>query len=921
MAMMRTRTKSRGMCLCLLGIALALLVQPSTAWVLGHIFFEGFRVSGVPCRRRPGLCSRSSWAEGQHIGPVLRVARRRKQIALWLFQAKRHPLHAGVARRAGAAQEDNSGQDWRDLEEAADQRMRAEFVEEDLLLARQQLQFALEEQETAQAQVATAQEQVATAQEQVATAQEQEAIAVRRLARAEESGDAKKVQAAERKVQAAERKVQVAERKVERAKKEVEKAERKVERAKKEVKEAKASGRTKESEVDIAEALAEMLFNTTDTQWPLVSAKYSAASSSIIDLSRGAFRGVLPVGKEDKAQLLDRQEEVAFIVQQLKMRADDLKGRMGTDKRASPAMVVAQAPGSGKSHFLAKLGEQLPSLYDLEGNNQTPIVSAFTYNSGMSTALKHESGKTDVLADLALRIIYGAARHMTENGCQCCSWDGFLHELRSARRNEILATLRSDPTFAVKLLRNWYGARPLVILADEVGKSEDEAAVRHCLCNSMDTWGGQAFVVMSALSEYDELKAMFNGSQRDYHILALRTLDCDTFRLFSAMLQKLNDKQNASVKRNILEYRIALAWGTTGGYARAVEILAEYIGRAELGAGLVLKMALDHLAKVNHPLPPSFTLEVLEEVLAVWEDDSRMFSLDKLLAYSARFAKAIYTGSVLLESLQLGAGYYPTVASWHAAQLFCSPVRREKELLGILPRCRKLMEMAGQAYKSKVAAVNQDEELEIIKQASAYLTEVAAAFGVMIAIVKKYEKLPPALLQGACQSICDIGFDDSLAQKSDLATRGEEDAPQKLKEFLKQSQARGRNQTQPFLLIMAPQSCQALDFVIYCKDKQALVAVQVKSDTPSNRKAKRRQLNKLKKAAQDLQECGTDMLAVVASESAELGELQFRCLQLSDIRQLVPPFLRHLSGLAAGFDAAGNAPGQDDVSSKPRAGG
>ncbi|CAJ1390379.1 unnamed protein product, partial [Effrenium voratum] len=42
-----------------------------------------------------GLCSRSSWAEG----------------------AKRHPLHAGVARRAGAAQEDNSGQDRRDLEE------------------------------------------------------------------------------------------------------------------------------------------------------------------------------------------------------------------------------------------------------------------------------------------------------------------------------------------------------------------------------------------------------------------------------------------------------------------------------------------------------------------------------------------------------------------------------------------------------------------------------------------------------------------------------------------------------------------------------------------------------------------------------------------------------------------------------------
>ncbi|CAJ1383058.1 unnamed protein product [Effrenium voratum] len=77
MAMMRTRTKSRGMCLCLLGIALALLVQPSTDFARGV----------------PGL----------------------KDSML----AKRHPLHAGVARRAGAAQEDNSGQDRRDLEEAA----------------------------------------------------------------------------------------------------------------------------------------------------------------------------------------------------------------------------------------------------------------------------------------------------------------------------------------------------------------------------------------------------------------------------------------------------------------------------------------------------------------------------------------------------------------------------------------------------------------------------------------------------------------------------------------------------------------------------------------------------------------------------------------------------------------------------------
>ncbi|CAJ1377752.1 unnamed protein product [Effrenium voratum] len=71
------RSLQLGMCLCLLGIALALLVQPSTAWDFAR---------GVP-----GL------KDG--------------------ILAKRHPLHAGVARRAGAAQEDNSGQDRRDLEE------------------------------------------------------------------------------------------------------------------------------------------------------------------------------------------------------------------------------------------------------------------------------------------------------------------------------------------------------------------------------------------------------------------------------------------------------------------------------------------------------------------------------------------------------------------------------------------------------------------------------------------------------------------------------------------------------------------------------------------------------------------------------------------------------------------------------------
>ncbi|CAJ1383703.1 unnamed protein product [Effrenium voratum] len=283
MAMMRTRTKSRGMCLCLLGIALALLVQPSTDFARGV----------------PGL----------------------KDSML----AKRHPLHAGVARRAGAAQEDNSGQDRLDLEEVVAEAKRVvdngtlkdmqvvmrkvqltdpgkwndlatkpelkqqlkKFVaeaalkalEEDLLLARQQQASAQRQVETAQRQVESAQRQVESAQRQVESAQEQEAMAVRRLARAatvletaEDSGNATKVQEAKEEVKEAKEEVKEAKEEVKEAKEEVkeakeevEKAERKVERAKKEVQAAKASGRTKESEADGQQAAIEAILSSSWT--------------------------------------------------------------------------------------------------------------------------------------------------------------------------------------------------------------------------------------------------------------------------------------------------------------------------------------------------------------------------------------------------------------------------------------------------------------------------------------------------------------------------------------------------------------------------------------------------------------------------------------------------------------------------------
>ncbi|CAJ1400119.1 unnamed protein product, partial [Effrenium voratum] len=211
--------------------------------------------------------------------------------------AKRHPLHAGVARHAGAAQEDNSGQDRLDLEEVvaeakrvvdngtlkdmqvvmrrvqlvdpagkwkvwvnepelekqlrkfvAEAKAAKTAVEEDLLLARQQRK--------------TGQRQVESAQLQVESAQEQEAMAVRRLARAftvletaEDSGNATKVQEAKEEVKEAKEEVKEAKEEVKEAKEEVkeakeevEKAERKVEKAERKVQAAKASGRTKESE-------------------------------------------------------------------------------------------------------------------------------------------------------------------------------------------------------------------------------------------------------------------------------------------------------------------------------------------------------------------------------------------------------------------------------------------------------------------------------------------------------------------------------------------------------------------------------------------------------------------------------------------------------------------------------------------------
>ncbi|CAJ1385137.1 unnamed protein product [Effrenium voratum] len=193
--------------------------------------------------------------------------------------AKRHPLHAGVARRAGAAQEDNSAEDRLDLEEVISEAERVlSATKKDMQVVMRKVQLtdpgkwndlatkpelkqqlkkfvaeakaalkALEEDLLlARLQQASAQRQVETAQQQVEMVMKSLVKAAARLEKAEESGTKEEVKEAKEEVKEAKEEVKEAKEEVEKAERKVEKAERKVQAA--ERKEAKASGRTKESE-------------------------------------------------------------------------------------------------------------------------------------------------------------------------------------------------------------------------------------------------------------------------------------------------------------------------------------------------------------------------------------------------------------------------------------------------------------------------------------------------------------------------------------------------------------------------------------------------------------------------------------------------------------------------------------------------
>ena len=198
-------------------------------------------------------------------------------------------------------------------------------------------------------------------------------------------------------------------------------------------------------QVDVSQAaefFGKLLFDDTEG-WPLTDAGYSSNPSCIIELSLGSFNGELALSTpgKDKAKLLDRDTEMQDMVTKIVARAKRLERLASSDKSLSPALLVAQAPGSGKSHFLAELGENISRLWDLDGKLQRPIVSVFTYNSAMGDKWTDVFRMSNSGVDLGLRVLFGAAHHMTSTGLRCKSWMAFLDAINHADSSE--ATLQS----------------------------------------------------------------------------------------------------------------------------------------------------------------------------------------------------------------------------------------------------------------------------------------------------------------------------------------------------------------------------------------------------------------------------------------------------------------------------------------------
>ena len=127
----------------------------------------------------------------------------------------------------------------------------------------------------------------------------------------------------------------------------------------------------------------------------------------------------------------------------------------------------------------------------------------------------------------------------------------------------------------------------------------------------------------------------------------------------------------------------------------------------------------------------------------------------------------------------------------------------------------------------KVGTIDGNDA-DSMKAASSYLTEVTAAWGLALAMVKN-DKLP-AILKAWKRpdkvSICNVEFDELVAKDEELAARNRDEAQTKLKMFLQKAIDLSKDKKHP-VLVMAPQNRMGVDFLVL-QDK-GLAAVEMKS--------------------------------------------------------------------------------------------
>ena len=192
----------------------------------------------------------------------------------------------------------------------------------------------------------------------------------------------------------------------------------------------------------------------------------------------------------------------------------------------------------------------------------------------------------------------------------------------------------------------------------------------------------------------------------------------------------LNRKITENLSRGTSWSTEFLSAGELLAVTRAIETVVECISGAEgLKAGIVSR-AIEHLGELGQPLPPLFCKEELETLLEIWEQQDCPFQL--LGTILNLMSEATYQGSVLIDSVTKGREqvYLPTVAPWHAASFFTSAWQTHNNMP---PRCAKLMDVAGSAYKNKVDAI-ESSNVQTMKQASSYFTDVLAAITAMFAV-------------------------------------------------------------------------------------------------------------------------------------------------------------------------------------------